>query len=1087
MKLLILLGLAIASTAQVTTYPPAVGGGVNSVNGQTGEVLVPTITQSVNPPPNPCVVTDSPVQVTSATPGLSGLYVCNGATLAWVNTGTALQTPASGSGLASVATGSQTVTALSAAASAAFLGNAITYSQLGGTNPAAAGASAGLTALQPSGNGAALTGLSYSQLSGNPTSGQIATGLGFTPQNAATPNTNNAGIGTCTSGLFGIGTASGGTQPCSQVNYSQLGGTNPAAAGAALGATALQPAGNGSALTGLTNTQISGLGNLATQSAPAAGVTGSNGSILTLATQSQIGAYELPNKNTLLSVNAAGSNAGARIATQLSAQQAANGGIVDASGEIGTQAWTANPFSGITDPITLIPGGTGTINATAAVVVPGNVTMSIKQGTILSCSGGGSIAINGSILAGDYQIFDPACPIALNSNVTNQTYSLAWWGVNGNTADNSIYIAAASRDLWTNARGRTGIVPCGTYNFSTPQTIYTGSNLNPVRMVGSGKGCVTWNYNGSVTDSGFKIAVSSATNPATMEGLVLQSMSFRGGNTATYALKTVNQANAHLSDLIFSNVNSSNSSSACAFFDGFDVANLERIQCVDTTPRYGFVFHGGSVTTLDQARIAGPATYGLWLMDPSDTCPGCGAGNFVINELQQSLSARSLQIDHNWFSVTVNPSNIGESDTDTTEDVTINSQSVIFNNVGFLSAAPVHIGSQATYTAFNQSGLQNLTIDAGSRGTVLNDCLLSNSIIDNAFDTKITNSANNSTLGLTKNYAASQQRLGLVDSPGEFQNQPVLWSGAWYVTNASVRKIASPGFTLGSAWRAVLRGYFTTNSGGNNDANSFPYYELTEGNNTFTFVDSTVWTFAIDASTGVFGITSSSATDHGFIGTIEFFPHSGDGSTPLQSIHVPGSILAGPGIKATATTGVSVITAETIANGATPRLCLLEDFGNSALTPACIQSGGNGYDLEFLTSTSGTLTNRLTIPVQGGGATWMISQKGPSIAGTGTATATPQTGAGTGATAVCATSHICDSFSGEVTLTTGAVPAIGSDLLITLPITRTNQPNCAVEVYGGVTFLGVTKTVTTNSITINTGSPMAATTAYTIDYVCGGN
>lgn len=159
-------------------------------------------------------------------------------------------------------------------AAAALLGNNITYSQLGGTNPAAAGAALGATALQPGGNGSGLTGLTYNQLSGNPTSAQIIAGLGYTAQNSAVSNTNNAGIGSCSSGLFGTGTASGGTQPCAQVNYSQLGGTNPAAAGAALGATSLQPStsfsGTGTYTNGVYNnnnvlTQALGTGSLIIQ------------------------------------------------------------------------------------------------------------------------------------------------------------------------------------------------------------------------------------------------------------------------------------------------------------------------------------------------------------------------------------------------------------------------------------------------------------------------------------------------------------------------------------------------------------------------------------------------------------------------------------------------------------------------------------------------------------------------------------------------------------------------------------------------------------------------------------------------------
>ena len=113
----------------------------------------------------------------------------------------------------------------------------------------------------------------------------------------------------------------------------------------------------------------------------------------------------------------------------------------------------------------------------------------------------------------------------------------------------------------------------------------------------------------------------------------------------------------------------------------------------------------------------------------------------------------------------------------------------------------------------------------------------------------------------------------------------------------------------------------------------------------------------------------------------------------------------------------------------------------------------------------------------------------PSLAGAGTATLTPQTGAGTGATAVCTTSHVCDGISGEVTLTSGSVgtPATGSQLIITLPVTRTNIPNCSVDVYGGTTFLGITKTATTSTITVSAGVALTSGTAYTVDYVCGGN
>ena len=51
----------------------------------------------------------------------------------------------------------------------------------------------------------------YSQTSG------VQAALGYTAQNAATANSNNAGIGNCPAGQFAVGTAAGGTQPCASV------------------------------------------------------------------------------------------------------------------------------------------------------------------------------------------------------------------------------------------------------------------------------------------------------------------------------------------------------------------------------------------------------------------------------------------------------------------------------------------------------------------------------------------------------------------------------------------------------------------------------------------------------------------------------------------------------------------------------------------------------------------------------------------------------------------------------------------------------------------------------------------------------
>lgn len=115
-----------------------------------------------------------------------------------------------------------------------------------------------------------------------------------------------------------------------------------------------------------------------------------------------------------------------------------------------------------------------------------------------------------------------------------------------------------------------------------------------------------------------------------------------------------------------------------------------------------------------------------------------------------------------------------------------------------------------------------------------------------------------------------------------------------------------------------------------------------------------------------------------------------------------------------------------------------------------------------------------------------------AFAAAGTASFTAGAAAGTLPTVACTTSHICDNFSGEITLTTGTVPPIppGTLLTITLPVARTNIPNCDVSVT--VTGTGLDPNVqwaeTTNTIVISlegtTG--LVASTVYPVRYICGG-
>lgn len=136
----------------------------------------------------------------------------------------------------------------------------------------------------------------------------------------------------------------------------------------------------------------------------------------------------------------------------------------------------------------------------------------------------------------------------------------------------------------------------------------------------------------------------------------------------------------------------------------------------------------------------------------------------------------------------------------------------------------------------------------------------------------------------------------------------------------------------------------------------------------------------------------------------------------------------------------------------------------------------------FQTSPTISAANMTNFP------TFNQNTTGSSATLLGVATATFTLGAtgqvGTGATAVCASTHICDETSGEVTLTSGTgSPTAGVILTVTLGTTRTNSANCSVSLLGS---LGPTWTDSTTNFILSDTTGLSASTAYTIRYICGG-
>jgi hypothetical protein len=126
--------------------------------------------------------------------------------------------------------------------------------------------------------------------------------------------------------------------------------------------------------------------------------------------------------------------------------------------------------------------------------------------------------------------------------------------------------------------------------------------------------------------------------------------------------------------------------------------------------------------------------------------------------------------------------------------------------------------------------------------------------------------------------------------------------------------------------------------------------------------------------------------------------------------------------------------------------------------------------------------------LQGGSPAVVSTLAGKNALSSITAGATAQIG--TGGTAVCAASHVCDSLSGEIALTTGTgTLAAGTLFTLNFADTRTNLTNCVVvqNTQAGVGALSkLLWTPTTTTLAFGAGAAAVASTAYVFDYFCPG-
>jgi hypothetical protein len=161
--------------------------------------------------------------------------------------------------------------------------------------------------------------------------------------------------------------------------------------------------------------------------------------------------------------------------------------------------------------------------------------------------------------------------------------------------------------------------------------------------------------------------------------------------------------------------------------------------------------------------------------------------------------------------------------------------------------------------------------------------------------------------------------------------------------------------------------------------------------------------------------------------------------------------------------------------------------GNGA-NSVCINCAANSGTSGLLVQ-NGAASPSTVLTVTGSGNTTAAGFiSGKFFMGTGTMSLAAGAAAGTGPAIVCATNHVCSGWNGTVTLTTGTSPATGTLATLSFPNTHTNYADCEVSMQSP-TGLVTTNTwsESTTALTITANTALAASTAYTVKYICGGN
>lgn len=237
-----------------------------------------------------------------------------------------------------------------------------------------------------------------------------------------------------------------------------------------------------------------------------------------------------------------------------------------------------------------------------------------------------------------------------------------------------------------------------------------------------------------------------------------------------------------------------------------------------------------------------------------------------------------------------------------------------------------------------------------------------------------------------------------------------------------------------------------------------------------------------NAATATYATSAGAAPYSGLTGTVPTWNQNTTGNAATAT-NVPYSGLTGTvptwNQNTTGTAaGITPAAAIHINNTSGSNYVCVNCDNNTGTSGFVVENGaGSSPTIEFQVTGSGNTT-----------ATGFLS--GKFYIGNSAMTIAAGAAAGTSPTVACATSHTCTGAQGTFTITTGTSPTTGTLATLSFPNTHTNLADCPADLFlpgtGRVSNWEETLTTTTLVIKIDT-TALAASTAYTFTYWCGGN